>query len=77
MKPPPIRPFQVTRRKLDELFSSPTLVNRMIDARWIVRVREGGRGRESFYDYGSAEAAYKRWCGGEEPESVTSGEAAP
>jgi hypothetical protein len=77
MKSPPLRPFQITRRKLDEIFSSPTLVDQMIRAGWIIRVREGGRGREAFYDFSSAETAYERWRAGEEPERVSSDEPTP
>lgn len=77
MKSPPLRPFQITRRKLDEIFSSPTLADQMIRAGWIILVRAGGRGREAFYDFASAEAAYDRWRAGDGPQRASNEGTAP
>jgi len=66
---PTLKPFQVTRRGLRQLFSSPTLVERFIAADWIELVRPGKPGREALFDYASAEAAYERFKRGEEPQA--------
>jgi hypothetical protein len=67
-----IPPFAVTRATLSTLFGSPRLAQRMIAAGWIVRVRQGGPGRESLYDYDSARRAYERIKVGEEPPPLAS-----
>ena len=60
-------PFMVTRRTLNQLFASPRLVQRMIAADWFAVVRAGAPGRETLYDYRSAQQAYLRFKAGEEP----------
>lgn len=64
--------FCVTLNRLVEEFGSRRLVRRMIAAGWITAVRRGGPGRESLYDYQSAEAAYERFKVGEEPPLMPS-----
>ena len=68
-----VRPFQITRRHLEAMFSSPTLVRRMIDANWIEVVRRGRPGCEAFYDFASAERAYARLRDGEDPDDAPKG----
>jgi hypothetical protein len=65
-----LKPFQVTRKQLHELFNSPQLVKRLISAGWIVPVRAGKPGRETLFDYQSAENAYERLRAGEEPPAL-------
>jgi len=60
-------PFTITKRQLHALFNAPRLVQRMIAAKWIDIVRAGKPGRESLFDYGSAQKAYDRYKAGEEP----------
>lgn len=60
-------PFLVTKRRLVEMFASQRLVQRMIAASWFEVVRQGGPGRETLYDYASAQRAYDRFKTGEEP----------
>lgn len=62
-----LEPFQITRKQLYLIFSSPRLVKRMLAAGWIDVVRQGKSGREALYDYASAKAAYQRYRTGEEP----------
>jgi hypothetical protein len=62
-----LEPFQVNRKELRKLFSSPQLVARMIAAGWITVVRKGKPGRETLYDYQSATCAYQRLKNGEVP----------
>jgi phage terminase Nu1 subunit (DNA packaging protein) len=64
-------PFLVTKRKLFDLFASPRLVQRMVAAGWFDCVRQGGPGRETLYDYASAQRAYARFKAGEEPPPLT------
>lgn len=66
-----LKPFQVTRKQLHELFNSPQMVKQMIAAGWIVPVRPGKPGRETLFDYQSAANAYERLQAGEEPQPVT------
>lgn len=60
-------PFLVTKRRLVEMFASQRLVQRMVAAGWFEVVRQGGPGRETLYDYASAQRAYHRFKSGEEP----------
>lgn len=60
-------PFLVTKRRLVEMFASQRLVQRMVAASWFEVVRQGGPGRETLYDYASAQRAYIRFKSGEEP----------
>lgn len=62
-----LSPFMVTRATLKTLFGSPRLTQRMVAAGWFTVVRPGGPGRESLYDYASAQAAFERFKAGEEP----------
>jgi hypothetical protein len=62
-----LEPFAVTRKQLFQLFSSPRMVQRMMAAGWIARVRNGRSGRAALFDYSSAVAAYERFKRGEEP----------
>lgn len=62
-----LEPFQVTRRDLNHLFASPSLVKDLIAAGWIKTVRQGSPGRESLYDFQTAKAAFVRLQNGEEP----------
>lgn len=59
--------FLVTRQSLNRQFASPGLVRRMISANWISVVRKGGPGRETLYDFASAQLAFERFKSGEEP----------
>ena len=67
------KPFMVTKRYLNCLFASPTLVLRMIRARWFECVIAGGPGRESLYDFETAERAYARLKTGEMPGDLLAG----
>lgn len=60
-------PFMVTRRKMNLMFGSSSLVKRMAAAGWLVVVRPGRPGRETLYDYQSAQRAFARLKAGEEP----------
>jgi hypothetical protein len=62
-----LAPFQITRRTLEHLFSSPRLVQRLLAAGWILTVRPGKAGCEALFDYQSAAAAYDRLKNGEQP----------
>lgn len=66
-----LKPFQVTRKQLHEVFNSPQLVKLMIAADWITAVRPGKPGRETLFDYQSAANAYARLQAGEEPQPAT------
>ncbi|MCX6923323.1 MAG: hypothetical protein NT154_08970, partial [Verrucomicrobia bacterium] len=48
-----IEPFQVNRKGLNALFTSPRLVRRMEAAGWFEVIRAGKPGRETLYDYAS------------------------
>ena len=71
------QPFMVTRKKLNELFASPRLVQRMISAGWFEVVRVGKQGREALYDYMSAVRAFERFKAGEEPPKKPSEQQVP
>jgi hypothetical protein len=60
----------VTRRQLNEMFSSPTLVTQMIKSEWIITIRAGKPGREARFSYESAKQAWMRYKSGEEPDQV-------
>lgn len=62
-----IRPFMVTRKQLCSIFNSPRLVQRMLAHGWIDVVVPGKSGRETLFDYTSAEHAYSRLKAGETP----------
>lgn len=66
----PVEPFMVTRRQLNEMFSSPTLVTQMIKAGWITTIRAGKQGREARFSYESAKQAWDRYESGEEPDQA-------
>jgi hypothetical protein len=64
---PKVDPFLVNRKTLFTIFGSPRLAQRMIAAGWITVVRRGGPGRETLFDRESANVAFERLKGGEEP----------
>lgn len=66
-----LEPFFITRRKLNFLFASPSLVKDMIAAGWITVTRTGKPGRETLFSYASAKLAAARLVDGENPEGVT------
>jgi hypothetical protein len=65
-----LKPFQVTRKQLNQMFNSPTQVKQLITAGWIIPVRPGKPGRETLFDYQSAVNAYARLQAGEEPQPM-------
>lgn len=65
--PADVAPFMVTKRTLNSMFGSPRLVQRMAAANWFEVVRAGGPGRETRYDFQSAQKAFTRFKTGEEP----------
>jgi len=69
---PCLDPFLVTRAFLNQVFSSPRLVQRLIAAGWIITVRPGRPGCEALFDYPSAKAAYGRLKAGEQPPLLPS-----
>lgn len=68
--PPAIHPFIITRRDLNVLFASPTLVRQMIAAGWFEVLRPGGPGRETLFKYPSAIQALARLEAGENPPKL-------
>ncbi len=58
------------KRLVADFGGSRQLVKRMVEAGWITVVQPGGPGRETLYDYASAQAAYLRLKQGEQPQPI-------
>ena len=80
-KPFEFEPLAVTKRQAFTLINAPKLVQRMLywtrngtlpSHKWLVIIREGGRGTETLIDYASFKAAYERLRSGEVPPPMPS-----
>jgi len=58
------------KRLVADFGGSRRLVKRMVGAGWITVVQLGGPGRETLYDYASAQTAYVRLKNGEQPQPI-------
>lgn len=67
-----IEPFAISKRDTHRMVGMPKLVQRWHYHGWIVVVRQGGRGRETMYDFQSVKQAYERFKRGEKPPPLPS-----
>jgi len=74
-------PFVVSKQRAFEMTSYPKLVQRWLywsrrastpSERWIIIVREGGRGQGTLIDFGSLKRAYERFLAGDQPPPMPS-----
>lgn len=78
---PELEPLSVTKKQAFRLTSMPKLVQRWLywsrraktpKERWVIIVREGGRGSETIIDWQSLKSAYRRKLDGDEPPPLPS-----